>query len=207
MNSRFGLLPQSLRELFDDRDDFLDFVVAADDGFEDFHFRNFASAAFDHHDGVLGAGDHDFHVGFARVDLRPGRVDDVLAVDAAHAAAGGRAVERNVRNVQSGRSADRSGDIDVGFWVDREDRGHDLRVVEVAFREKRADRAVDQTSRKSAFLSRTAFALVEAAGNFAGSVKFFGEFDGEREKISAWARLFSGTSSDENAGVAVADEN
>ena len=200
-------LAAELAELFDDRDDFLDFVVAADDRFENFGFRNFACAAFDHHDGVLGAGDQDFEVGFALVDLRPGRVDDVLAVDAAHAASCRRAVERNVGDVESCRSADCGGDVDVGFLIDREDRRDDLRVVEIAFREERADRAVDHTSRKSRFLSRATFALVEAAGDFAGGVEFFGELDGEREEIRACARFLSGARGHEDAGVAVADEN
>ena len=91
--------------------------------------------------------------------------------------------------MQSGRGADCGGDVDVRFQVDREDRRHDLRVVEVAFREERANRAVDHTRRKRRFLSRAAFALVEAAGDFAGGVEFFGEFDGERKEVRACARL------------------
>ena len=108
---------------------------------------------------------------------------------------------------KSSRSADQRRNIDVGFFVDGKNRRDDLRVVQIAFREKRANRAVDHTSGKRRFLSRATFALVEAARNFSGSVEFFGEFDGQREKTLSRLGFFCGTRGDEHAGVAVADEN
>ena len=193
-------------ELFDESADLLHFFVTLEDRIETDRFRNFLGAAFDHHDRVLGSGDHDLKLGFG-LALVPGGVHHELAVDAAHADCGGRSVEGDVGDVKCCTGTDRSGHFCVGFEVNREYGRDDLGVVVVAFREKRTVRAVDQTSGQSRLGRRTAFALQKAPGDFSGSIETLSEFHGEWHEIDSGFRIFVGNSSHEDACVTVVDEN
>ena len=70
----------------------LDGLVAEHQRFDHHIFGDFFSAAFDHQDGVAGAGDAQVEVGF--FDLLEGGVDDEFAVDAANAHGADRARPR-----------------------------------------------------------------------------------------------------------------
>ena len=73
--------------------------------------------------------------------------------------------------------------IDLGFSDTVDD---DLDFVEEAFREQRADRAVDQAAGQvSSSLGRTALALEEAARDLAGGVALLDVVDGQREEVLA----------------------
>ena len=124
-----------------------------------------ARAALDHHDRVAARGDDQVQVAVG--ELRTGRVDDELAVDAADAHGRDRAVPRDVGDVQRGRRADDREHVGVVLVVVREHGGDDLRLAAEALREQRADRAVDQARGEDLLLGRAAFALEEAAGNLA----------------------------------------
>ena len=131
-----------------------------------------------------------------------GRVDDELAVDAADAHGAERAGERDVGN-QSAAQAPlmqrMSGSI---FAVGAEEHADDLRVVEVALREERTQRAVGHAAGEDFLFGRTAFALEVAAGEFAGGGGFFAVVDGEREQVLAFLDLGGGDGGDEDDGVA-----
>ena len=60
----------------------------------------------------------------------------------------------------------------------------DLRLVQIAFGEQRADRTVDQAAGEDFFFRRTSFALDEAAGKLAGGVSVFAIIHGERKKAA-----------------------
>ncbi len=76
----------------------LDRIMAGEQRFENFRLGNDLRAAFDHDDGVLAAGKKNIGVAIAQLAL--GRIHHPLAVDAADAHAGQRAVERNIGDVQ-----------------------------------------------------------------------------------------------------------
>ena len=65
---------------------------------EDHVLADFLGARFDHHDGVLAAGDDEVELALAALLER--RVDEVLAVDEAHAHAGNRPGEGDARERQ-----------------------------------------------------------------------------------------------------------
>ncbi len=80
---------------------FLDFFVGELDGLEHVVLGDFLHFTLDHHDVLLGGGDHQFEVGALRI-LEAG-VDDELAVNAGHADFGDRTLERQVARGQCGR--------------------------------------------------------------------------------------------------------
>jgi hypothetical protein len=69
----------------------------------------------------------------------------------------------------------------------------DLDFVQVAFREQRADRTVDQARGQGFFFRRTAFALEEAARDLAGSIGLLDVVDGQREEVLARLGVLAGT--------------
>ena len=86
-----------------------------------------------------------------------------------------------------------------------EERGDDLRVVEVAFGEERAQRAVRHAAVRISFSRGAAFALEVAAGDLADGRRFFAVIDGEREPVLAFLDLGGGDGGDDDDGFAAAD--
>ena len=82
----------------------LDFFVGELDGLEHVVLGDFLHFTFDHHDVLFGGGDHQFEVG--TFHFLEGRVDDELAVDAADAHFGDRALEGQVGGGQGGRGGE-----------------------------------------------------------------------------------------------------
>ena len=112
-----------------------------------------------------------------------GRVEDVLAIDEADAGAADRAHEGHAGNRQSGGSGDHREDVGLVLTVVGEDlRDHEDFVVE-AFREERADRAVDQAAGQRFLFGRAALTLEEAARDAPGGGELFLVVDGQREEI------------------------
>ena len=70
-----------LHNLFDEFNNFLDFLVGEKDCIQHFHFRNFICPRLYHHDGLFGAGYGHIHIGF--FSLLQGRIDNQLAVNSA----------------------------------------------------------------------------------------------------------------------------
>jgi hypothetical protein len=60
-----------------------------------------------------------------------------------------------------------------------------LHFVQVAFREQRADRTVDQARGQGFLFGRLAFTLEETARDFAGSIGLLDVVDGQREEVLA----------------------
>ena len=73
--------------------------------------------------------------------------------------------------------------------VGREDRADALRLVAVALRPQRPDRAVDHARGQDGALGRAPFALEEAARDLPGGVHALLDVDGEREEVRAFARF------------------
>jgi hypothetical protein len=150
---------------------------------------------------LLGAAGLDHHHGhIAVVELTPGndeferallglvvrRVRDPLAGLAerdAHRADG--TVERDARDHErSRRGVDRQ--HVVGLLVIGTDHvGDDLRLVAEALGERRAQRAVGETTREDGILARAALTTEERAGDLADRVLPFLDVDRQREEVHA----------------------
>src|SRR5262249_25814621 len=136
--------------------------------------------AFDHGDGVAGAGNYEVQV--ALLHLRVGRHDDELVADAADADGARDLEKRDRRDVQGGAGADHAQDVRIVFAVKRERGPHDLDFAEVVRGEQRADRPVDEPAGENFLGGGSAFALDEAAGELAGRVSLFPVIDDQGEE-------------------------
>src|SRR5476649_970313 len=176
-------------QVVDRVDDDFHLVVAEDDGAQHDFFGQLLGFGFDHQHGRFGTGDNQVH--FRGFQLLDGRVQDVLAVGVADAGGADRAVERHAGDAQRGGGADHGGDVRIDLRVDRQHVDDDLDFVQVAFREQRTDRTIDQTRGQRFFFRRTSFALEETARDFTGSIGFFDVIDGQREEVLAWLGVFA----------------
>jgi hypothetical protein len=146
-------------------------------GAEHFGLGQFIGLGLHHHDGVLGARDNQVEpllgVVAQVVHVVDGRVQDVLAILEAHAAARDRPHEGRARDRQRGGGRDHRDDVGIVDEVVAEHRAHHQHFVLEARHEQRADRPVDQARGQRLFLGRARLALEEAAGHLAGRVVFF----------------------------------
>ena len=186
-------------------DEALDLLVAEQDGVEDDVFRQLVGAGLDHHDGIVGAGDgevqrRDFALLF-------GRVDDELIVDAADAHARNRSHERDVGDSQGARCADHGGELRRVVLLDGEDGRDNLNVVAEAFREQRADWAVDQARAEDGVARRASLTLDEASRDLACCIHLLFVVDRQWEEVDAFARLSRGRGRHEHDGIAIAHED
>ncbi len=159
----------------------------------------------DHQHGILRAG-HD-KVERRGLDLVDRRVELQLAVDHADAGGADRPHEGDARQRQRGRGRDHRQDVGVVLEVVRQHGDDDLRVVAVAFREKRADRPVDQAGNQRFLLRGAPFALEIAARDAPGGEGLFLVVDGEGEEVLARLRLLQPDHGGEHGGLAVAGEH
>jgi len=102
-------------DLIDKGDDAADFIMGQEDGVEHHFLGDDLGAGFDHHDGVLGAGDGQ--VQKALIPLRAVGVEDILPVDIAHVDRGGGAHEGDVGDGKGHGRADHGIDIRGDFGV------------------------------------------------------------------------------------------
>ncbi len=175
--------------------------MAKHDRFEHLVFGKFLGLGFDHHHGVLGAGDDEVEVGL--VHLVEEWVEDEFTVD--HADAGGtdRAEERQAGKRQRGTARDHRDDVGVIFVVERQDRRDDLGFVLEAVDEERADGPVDEAGGQRFLFGRAAFALKKTAGNLTGGIGLFLVVHGQREEVHSRAHAAGGDDGREHSGVAV----
>jgi len=170
---------------FDEAAELLDDLVTFDDRIEHDIVRHFIGAGFDHADFFFRTSERDMHLALGALLFRG--IDDDLAIDQADMDAGDRAIPRDVRDRDGNRGAEHGGDFRGIVLVDRHDHIADGAVIAQVFREERADRTVNDARGQDGLLGRTAFALDEAAGEFADAVHFFFIVDAEREKVDAGA--------------------
>ncbi len=101
----------------------------------------------------------------------------------AHPGSRDRAEERDAGQRQRRRATDQCDDVGVVLQVVAEHGGHHLDFIAEVFRKQRPDRPVDQAGLQHLGLGWPAFALEEAAGNFAGGERLFLVIDRQREKV------------------------
>ena len=179
--------------------------MAEHDGAEHDFFAEFLGFGFNHQNSVGSACNDEIERRFRHfVDMR---VEHVVAVDVTDAGACDRAHERDARDGQRSRSRDQSQDVGIVFQIVLQNGDDDLRVVLVAIRKQRAQRAVDQTRGQRLVLARAAFALEIAAGDLAGCVGLFLVVDGQRKEVLAGLRRLGRNDGGEHGGFAVGGDD
>ena len=188
-DARLGLLPLHLRllhlrqQLVLHVDELANAVVRDLQRLEHISFGDFQRATFDHDDGVLRTRDDEIHV--RERELLERRVEHPMPLHAADAHAADRTHERNPRRVQCERRGKQCQDVRVILLIGRDDVDEHLHFVLEAFREERADRAIDDAARKDLMIMRAPFALDESAGDLTRGVGLLLVFDRQREE---WER-------------------
>ena len=163
-------------------------LVAEDHRAQHLVFAQQFRFGFHHQHGRFGTGNHQ--VQFAGLQFFLGWVQYVLVVDVTHARSADWAIERNTRQRQRSGSTDHRDDVWVNLRVNGNDGGDNLNFVNEAFREQRANRAVNQTRDQGFAFAWTAFTTEETTRDFTGSVGTLLVVNGQREKVLAWLRFF-----------------
>ena len=158
-------------------------------------------AALEHHDRVRLGRDHHRDVALLRV--AGGRIDDQLAVDAAHPHRRHRPVVRDVGDFQRGRSGDQREHVGVVVAIGGKHRDDDLGFLVVALGEQRAHRAVDQPRGQDFLFRGTALALEKAAGDFAGGEGALLVIHRERQEVDIGAGVVGRHDGREHHGFAI----
>ena len=184
--------------------DLLQLLMCFHESIEHVVLRNFLCTGLDHNDLVLGSAQGNVHLGSSA--LLGGRVDNGLAVNDANLAAGYNVVERNIRDRNRDGSAQQSNYLRRVVVVVLQNGADDGNVVAQVLREQRTHRTVDLTRGQDRLLGRTALTAHERAGNAAYCVHTLLKVNGEREKVDAVTRLSGCGSSNENSGLAVANQ-
>ena len=162
---------------------------------------NLGGARLDHHDGVLRAGDDQVEVALG--GLGEGRVDDVLAINAADADAADGSVEGDIADAEGGAGADGDEGVGLVLAVGGEGGGDDLDLVAEALGEEGADGTVGEAHGEDAVAGGAALAAGEAAGDLADGVEALFVVDGEGEEVDALAGV-GHAGRDEDDGIALA---
>jgi hypothetical protein len=165
-------------------DDLLDRVVARGQGLEHDVLADLVGARLHHHDRLVGAGHHEVERALG-AQLGRGRVDHGLPVPVAHAHGGHGSGERDLGEDEGGAGAGDGEGVGVVLEVGGEEQPDDLRLVVVALREERPQRAVDHARGQDLLLVGPALALEEAAGDLARGVRVLAIVDGEGQEVRA----------------------
>ena len=181
LRQRPWFLGGNLSQFNDRLDHRLEGRMTKGDGAEHDFFRQFARFRFHHQHAFGSAGQHQIQHAF--LALISGWVQHIGAVDIANARRADRAEEGNAGKRQRGGATHQGDDIGIIFQIMRQDGSNHLDFIAEAFREKRADRAVNQARRQRFELRRPAFTLEEAARDLAGGEGLFLVMHGEREEI------------------------
>jgi len=165
-------------DAFDNR---LDVAVPEFDGAEHDLFGDFSGGAFDHGDGVARAR-HD-HVNLADFHVLHRRVHDELAVDQADAHRADGLEQRNLRDVQGGRSRVDRNDIRVVDVVRRQHGLTDLQFVAESLWKQGPQRPVGQPAHEDFPFRGTGLAPEKVARDLPYAVEFFPVIHREGEEI------------------------
>ena len=175
------------------------------DGAEHFVFRKLLGFGFDHHHGIMRAGDDEIEATFGNLGL--GRVEDIFAVVEADASRSDRAHERHAGQAKRSRSGDHGDHIGFVFAVIAQHLGNDVDFVVETFGEQRAQRAVDEARSQRLVLGGAAFALEEATRDAAGSGVFFLVMNGQREEILAFLDALGSRDGAQNDSFTISSEH
>jgi hypothetical protein len=168
---------------------------------QEVRFRDLLGAAFDHDDGAIGAGNHKVHI--RALQLREGRVDTELPVNASYSDLGDRTGKGDVRDHERGGGAGSAERVAVDLLVVGEDRCNDLRLVAPRLGEERSARAVNEACREHLLVGGASFAAEEGARNLPRSGGFLAVIHTEREEVNGGGGLLGGADGDQHHRIPV----
>ncbi len=209
LGQRLGHAPRflgaGLGQLDDRVDHRLKALMSEGDGAEHGLLGKLLSFQFDHQHAFLGAGHHQ--VELRALHVGGGRIEHVLAVDIADPSASDRPHERDPGNGQRRRGSNHGDDVGIILQIVTQHGADDLRLIEEARDEERADRPVDEAGDQRLLLRRAAFTLEEAARDLAGGEGLFLVVDGQRKEILAGALCLGGDRGAQHGRLAVGGEH
>ena len=174
---------------------------------EHFFLGQFLRFGFNHHHSILCCCNDQVQTAFVVERSLQARVEFVFAIAETDARCTDRAHEWNARDGQCGRSCDHRNNVRFGFAIIGQNLSDNIDFVVETFREKRANRAVDQTAGQRFFFRCAAFALEEATRDTAGCREFFLIVNSEREEVLPFTNTFCGGYSAEHYGFAIGGQN
>ena len=151
-------------------------------------FRQLHGFRFDHQNSRFSACNNQIQLG--GFQFGQSRVQNVFAIDISNTRSTDRAVKRDAGNRQGGGSTDQGRNIRIDFTLGGHDGSNDLHVIVKTLREKRAQRAIDQTGSQDFLLGGTTFTLEETTGNTTRSVSPFLVINRQREEVLAGLDAF-----------------
>ena len=140
----------------------LDLFVGELDGLEHVVLADLVHLTLDHHDVLLGGGDHQFEIAVGH--LGEAGVNDEFAIDAGHADFRDRAAERQVGSGEGCGSSQAGECIGLGVLVSGDKAEVDEHLEVEIVRPERPDGTVDKTGDEDLVVRGLALALHEAAG-------------------------------------------
>ena len=183
----------------------LDGFLSELQGLVEFFVRNFVGGSFKHHNIVLVANVDKIEVTAFHLFMRG--IGDKLATDTTDANTTKRSGPRDVTDGQRGGGTQDAHHIRFIFTVGAEEERLHLHFVEPAFRKQRTDRTIRKAHGENFLLGRTTFTLEITTGETTGGRSLFAVIDGEWEEVLSCACLVSGTSGDEDDGLAHGNRN
>ena len=163
------------------------------------------SFRFNHQNSGFSTGNNQIQ--FALFQLVLSRVQYVLVIDVTYASSTNRTIERNTRQRQCCGSTNHRDDIRVNLRVNRNHGGDNLNFVDEAFREQRANRAVNQTRDQGFAFAWAAFTTEEATRDTTSSVGTLLIVNGQREEVLTWFGFFLTNNGNKYRGVIHANHN
>ena len=182
-----GPLPRHLlgaarlrHQLFLIADQLTDAALRDRERLDDVLLADLERTTLDHHDRIVRTGNDELHV--AVLELLQRRIEHPVALNPADADGGdGTTPRRPTRSERVRRRGERE-HVGLVLLISRDDVAEHLHFVLEAFREERADGAVDDPAAQDLVVARAALTLDEAAGDLARGVRLFLVFDREREE-------------------------
>ena len=161
----------------------LDSFVTGENSVNHRVFGHFVGTAFHHADGIFGTGDHQVQIGAGHLFV--GGHHDVLSIDHSHAYGGNLLFEGQFGKTDREGCCGHAEHIRCELAVSRKNLHDHLDFAREVLGEHRANRAVDDTGRKSFLVAgASGFALVVAAREATSSVGLFAIFDSQREEVT-----------------------
>ena len=182
---------------------FLYAFMAKHNSIQNFFFRSFFSAAFNHHDSFFGTGNSYIHSRCFHLFLS--RVDDVFTVDFAYSDTCNRSIPRNIRNAQGNGCAKHTAKFRRIIIINREYSRNYMHIIAASFIKKRTNRAVDQACVQNRRISWSSFSAQESSRHFTYSIHLFFIVYSQREEICSFTRFFASCRSYEYDCITIAN--
>ena len=151
---------------------------------------NIFGTGLDHHDGILGTGDHEIQD--RPVEIGEGRKEHEAVIDQTHADRGDSRVEREIRNGERGRRPGNREHVRIVGAVAGKEQTGDLGITPPALRKQRAKRPIDQPAGENLLLVRPSLAFEETSRNASRRIEVLPVVHGKRQEIHIRAIVFRG---------------